>query len=53
MKRSHLSYILLTFALSFLSDSYSQSIEDQFDKLLLEKFKADEPGGTALIVKQG
>jgi CubicO group peptidase (beta-lactamase class C family) len=53
MKKSLLFYIFLTFAIFFSSDFFCQSIEDQFDTLLMKKFNADEPGGTALVVKEG
>ncbi len=53
MKKALLFHILLFFAISFTTESCGQSIEDQFDKLLMEKFKTDEPGGTALVVKEG
>jgi hypothetical protein len=51
MKNSFRFHILLITAVLFSSGLWSQSIEEQFDTLLMKKFNTDEPGGTALVVK--
>jgi CubicO group peptidase (beta-lactamase class C family) len=53
MKNSFRFHILLITAVLFSSGLWSQSIEEQFDTLLMKKFNTDEPGGTALVVKKG
>jgi CubicO group peptidase (beta-lactamase class C family) len=40
-------------ALLLSSCMFPQGIEDQYDTLLMKQFKANEPGGTALVVKEG
>ncbi len=45
-------HILLIMAILLPAGSFSQSIEEQIDTMLMEKFRGDEPGGTALVVKK-
>jgi CubicO group peptidase (beta-lactamase class C family) len=53
MRRTLLFHLILTLTVTFSPGLYCQSIEDQFDNLLAEKFRDDEPGGTALVVQKG
>ena len=46
-----LSFILLCFL--FITTGYTQNLESKIDKLLVSKYKSNQPGATALVAKGG